>query len=604
MNESKPRRKLAAILAADVVNFSALMGENEDRTLRNLKACRALTDDCITANHGRIFGSAGDSIIAEFASPVDAVVAATEFQRSLRQRNEGVAEEDQMMLRVGLNLGDVIVEGDNLYGDGVNVAARLEALAEPGGISLSGKFHEEVCRKLDMSFVSTGEQEMKNIRDPVSTYKIELSELSKLNLDTSSDDLSGAQNEPVTVEDNENKLPAIAVLPFTNMSGDQEQEYFADGIVEDLITALSRFPWLFVISRNTSFSYKGENVQAKRVAEDLGVRYIVEGSLRMSPSRLRVTVQLIDAVNDRHVWAENYDRPTGDLFDLQDEISQAITGVLVPALGIAERERFQRENHPKLDSWTAYQKGLAHYYRPFSHEDHAECRRLFDQSVELDRSFSDAHAMIAMMGAYSIRSGQTSYTGSREEILSEAEQAAERAVQLQDGNALAHLALAPILQLKGQLEAGILECETAIRLNPNLALAHNELGFILFNFGRLEDSVESFDRAIRLSPNDPSRWNFFLIMGFALTCLEQFDQAVESLLEASRLRSSAFWPFLGLAAAYSGQGEMEKAKAAIDKTLELKPDWTVAKIMKPGGDSPEHIQNWANWIQQAGLPAE
>ena len=310
MNESKPRRKLAAILAADVVNFSALMGENEDRTLRNLKACRTLTDDCITANHGRIFGSAGDSLIAEFASPVDAVVAATEFQRSLRQRNEGVAEEDQMMLRVGLNLGDVIVEGDNLYGDGVNVAARLEALAEPGGISLSGKFHEEVCRKLDMSFVSTGEQEMKNIRDPVSTYKIELSELSKLNLDTSSNDLSGAQDEPVTVEDNENKLPAIAVLPFTNMSGDQEQEYFADGIVEDLITALSRFPWLFVISRNTSFSYKGENVQAKRVAEDLGVRYIVEGSLRMSPSRLRVTVQLIDAVNDRHVWAENYDRPS------------------------------------------------------------------------------------------------------------------------------------------------------------------------------------------------------------------------------------------------------------------------------------------------------
>ena len=192
MTDSKPRRKLAAILAADVVNFSAMMGENEDRTLRNLKACRALTDDCITTNHGRIFGSAGDSIIAEFASPVDAVVAATEFQRSLRQRNEGVAAEDQMSLRVGLNLGDVIVEGENLYGDGVNIAARLEALAEPGGILLSGKFHEEVCRKLDMTFVSTGEQEMKNIRDPISTYKIDISELSKLSDDSSSDSPSGS----------------------------------------------------------------------------------------------------------------------------------------------------------------------------------------------------------------------------------------------------------------------------------------------------------------------------------------------------------------------------------------------------------------------------
>ena len=241
MSETSPRRKLAAILAADVVNFSMLMGENEDRTLKNLKACRALTDEFITSNHGRIFGSAGDSIIAEFASPVDAVVAATEFQRSLRLRNEGVAEEDQMMFRVGLNLGDVIVEGDNLYGDGVNVAARLEALAEPGGISLSGKFHEEVCRKLDMSFVSTGEQEMKNIRKPISTYKIEISDLPQW--EPSPND-SSSQNNELEEKNNkeeivENSISAIAVLPFTNMSGDPEQDYFVDGITEDIITKMT-----------------------------------------------------------------------------------------------------------------------------------------------------------------------------------------------------------------------------------------------------------------------------------------------------------------------------------------------------------------------------
>jgi len=249
MSETKPRRKLAAILAADVVNFSMMMGENEDRTLRNLKACRALTDECITANHGRVFGSAGDSIIAEFASPVDAVVAATEFQRNLRLRNEGVDEEDRMLFRVGLNLGDVIVEGENLYGDGVNVAARLESLAEPGGISLSGKFHDEVCRKLDMSSVSTGEQEMKNIRNPVQTFKIEISEID--DIDSKINDESAPRETVSEVKEDkptDDKPPAIAVLPFTNMSGDPEQEYFADGITEDIITNLSLWRTFPVIS--------------------------------------------------------------------------------------------------------------------------------------------------------------------------------------------------------------------------------------------------------------------------------------------------------------------------------------------------------------------
>ena len=307
MADSGPRRKLTAILAADVVGFSKLMGENEDRTLKNLKACRSLTDEAIKLNHGRIFGSAGDSVIADFASPVDAVVAATELQRSLRQRNEGVPEEDKMMFRVGLNLGDVIVEGENLYGDGVNVAARLEALAEPGGITLSGKFHEEVSRKLEMSFVSTGEQEMKNIRNPISTYKIEISDLFQLE-GASSNDSSSQINE---LEDRNNKeeivensIPAIAVLPFTNMSGDPEQDYFVDGITEDIITNLSLWKTFPVISRNSSFTYKGKSVNLKEVAEEMGVRYIVEGSVRKGGNKVRITAQLIDATEDHHIWSE------------------------------------------------------------------------------------------------------------------------------------------------------------------------------------------------------------------------------------------------------------------------------------------------------------
>ena len=318
MADSGPRRKLAAILAADVVGFSKLMGENEDRTLRNLKVCRSLTDEAIKLNHGRIFGSAGDSVIAEFASPVDAVIAATEFQRNLRDRNEGATDEDQMLFRVGLNLGDVIIEGDNLYGDGVNVTARLEASAEPGGITLSGKFHDEVCRKLDMSFVSTGEQVMKNITNPVPTYKIEVSALPKAEassktepiIETSAEDKGSTSDQAL-----DEKPPAIAVLPFANMSGDPEQEYFADGITEDIITNLSLWKTFPVISRNSSFTFKNKSVNLKEVSEELRARYIVEGSVRKGGQRVRITAQLIDAEQDHHLWSEKWDKNLEDIFE-------------------------------------------------------------------------------------------------------------------------------------------------------------------------------------------------------------------------------------------------------------------------------------------------
>ena len=398
MNESKPRRKLAAILAADVVDFSALMGENEDRTLKNLKACRTLTDDCISSNHGRIFGSAGDSIIAEFASPVDAVIAATEFQRNLRQRNEGVPEEDQMLFRVGLNLGDVIVEGDNLYGDGVNVAARLEALAEPGGISLSGKFHDEVCRKLDMSFVSTGDQEMKNIQTPVPTYKIEIADLVYSGeISTHIDNTEEARREGTV----ENSIPAIAVLPFTNMSGDPEQDYFADGITEDIITNISSWRTFPVISRNSSFTYKGKSVNVKDVAEELGARYIVEGSVRKGGNRIRITAQLIDAHVDHHLWSQKWDRNVDDIFEVQDEVSTLIAAKVSPTLGSHERERIERSKPTNFNAWEYYLKSL-HMFNERSATDGEDtnlgkARELCEKAIELDSGLSHAHAMLAII---------------------------------------------------------------------------------------------------------------------------------------------------------------------------------------------------------------
>ena len=359
MTDVKPRRKLAAILAADVFDFSKMMGENEDRALKNLKACRSLTDESITTNHGRIFGSAGDSIIAEFASPVDAVVAATEFQRNLRLRNEGVSEDNRMMFRVGLNLGDVIVEDENLYGDGVNVAARLEALAEPGGISLSGKFHDEVSRKLNMSFVSTGEQEMKNIQNPVSTYKIELSEIESIE-SKNNPEIASVKSEPDSSEEanSKGKPPAIAVLPFSNMSGDPEQEFFVDGITEDIITNLSLWRTFPVISRNSSFTYKEKTQNLREVSEELGARYIVEGSVRKGGNRIRITAQLIDADEDHHLWSKKWDRNNDEIFEVQDEVSRSIAAQVNPTLGSYERERIERSKPTNFNAWEYYLRDL------------------------------------------------------------------------------------------------------------------------------------------------------------------------------------------------------------------------------------------------------
>jgi adenylate cyclase len=579
------QRRLTAILAADMVGYSRLMGEDEMRTLAALSELRReLFDPIVEARGGQIIKRMGDGWFVAFPNASDAAACAIEVQ-------EGVNGHEIIQLRIGIHIGDVTFQDDDIYGDGVNIAARLEALADAGQVVISDTVHNSLDGKSISQFSGGEVQQLKNISREVQVWHWPGEALSK----TASPDVADTLGLP--------QKPSIAVMPFTNMSNDPEQEYFADGIVEDLITALSRFPWLFVIARNTSFSYKGENVQVKRAAKDLGVRYMVEGSVRRSATRLRVSVQLIDAVVDRHVWAENYDRAVGDLFDLQDEISQAITGVLVPALSSAERERSLRDNRPTLDAWAAYQRALEHYYRPYSDEDHAAARRLLDQSIELDPRFADAHAMVAMMGIYAIHSGQSSYTGSHEEIIAEARRAAERAVQLEDSNALAHIALGRAYEMTGKINLGVPQGETAVKLNPNLAIAHHELGFMMAHVGRLEESIQCFDRAIRLSPNDPSRWNFFLLKGISFFGLQEFDRAIANLEEASRLRTAAFWPYLGLAAAYVAMGRMDDAQGAIGEVLARRSDWTAANMQKIFGNMPsDHLKKWIQNVQLAGLP--
>jgi len=574
MTDPKPRRKLAAILAADVVNFSAMMGENEDRTLKNLKACRALTDESITANHGRIFGTAGDSIIAEFASPVDAVVAATEFQRNLKQRNDSVGEDDQMQFRIGLNLGDVIVEGDNLYGDGVNVAARLEAVAEPGGISLSGKFHEEVCRKLDITFVSTGEQEMKNIRSPVDTYKIEISTLAEMA--ASSETEEAAPETPAVAapsEAAENKPPAIAVLPFANMSGDPEQDFFVDGITEDIITNLSLWRNFPVISRNSSFTYKDKSVNLKDVAQELGVRYIVEGSVRKGGQRVRITAQLIDAEQDHHLWSQKWDRNLEDIFEVQDEVSTSIAAQVNPTLQDYERDRIERSRPDNFNAWETFLKAV-HFMnnrKASDHEDPAltEARRLCEEAIRLDDSMSVAHSLLGQIALCELLqfSGKDS-----NETLDEMLTSSKKAAELDPKNPEAPVKTGTYHFFKGNFEQARQYCERAVDLNPSYPDAYYTLGHALAHSGQYAESEAPFQQAIDLNPLDPNVAEYRSGLYFSKLGVGDYEAAL-GFIEQCLAQFPNRGLYRGFKAAVMGYLDKgEEAKQALDDYLALRPN--------------------------------
>ena len=576
MADSGPRRKLAAILAADVVGFSKLMGENEDRTLRNLKACRSLTDEAIKLNHGRIFGSAGDSVIAEFASPVDAVVAATEFQRNLRDRNEGVSDEDQMLFRVGLNIGDVIIEGDNLYGDGVNVAARLEASAEPGGITLSGKFHDEVSRKLDMSFVSTGEQIMKNITNPVPTYKIEVSALPKAEASSKTEPIieNSAEDKGSTSDQAlDEKPPAIAVLPFANMSGDPEQEYFADGITEDIITNLSLWKTFPVISRNSSFTFKNKSVNLKEVSEELRARYIVEGSVRKGGQRVRITAQLIDAYSDHHLWSKKWDRNIDDIFEVQDEVSASIAAQVNPALGSYETERIERSKPNNFNAWEYYLKSLQMFNERSStdgkDDNLAKSRELCEKAIELDPGLTHGYSMLARICLQELF---LFINEDSEKTLNDMFEHSKKASELDPQNPVAALMISTYYFFKGKFKQSRKYAEKAVELNPSYPEAHMRLAQSITHSGDYVNSEESLRKSVELNPLDPDViWHkgcfFFIYMG-----LKEFQKALELIEECieEQPKSGSYKGFKASVMGHLNKGD--EAKKALNEYLELRPN--------------------------------
>ncbi|NEK24941.1 tetratricopeptide repeat protein [Sulfitobacter sp. JBTF-M27] len=576
-------RKLAAILAADVVGYSKLMGSDESGTLSSLRSFRNdLLSPLLERSNGAILKSMGDGWFIEFQSVTDAVSCALALQDALENQSP-------IQLRIGLHIGEVTITEEDIYGDGVNISARLQEMAAPGAIVISDAARGAMDGRLSSEFQNFGAQDLKNISEPVIAFG------------------RGMEAAPAAAKNDRRdgtSKPSLAVRPFKSLSRDEDQEFFADGIVEDLITAFARFRWLSVIGRNSIFAFKGSDTSSSYLAAELGVRYFVEGSVRASPSRVRVNVQLIDAKKNKNIWAETYDRPQGELFDLQDEVTRSITGVLIPALSKAEMDRSMRSNHPKLDAWQSYQKGLAFYYRPFSVEDHAEARLHFDLAIERDPNFSDAYAMVALMGAYSIRSGQTSYTSTADEIIAEALQAAEKAVLLDDSGALAHIALGVVKCWMGELDVAVAECQTAVRLNPNLAQAHHELGFTLNHAGQCADAVSCFDEAIRLSPNDPARWNFYLLKGSMLFAIGDFDEAIDCLNQSARLRPAAFFPYVFLAATYIEMNDDLAAQEAVDQILKRKVGLKLENLRTVFGKAPaEHLVRAMKNLEIAGLPA-
>ena len=505
-------RRLAAILSADVAGYSRLMGADEVGTLASLKSHRAeLIDPAIAEHRGRIVKLMGDGALVEFPSVVDAVECAVAIQQGMTARNAEVGEDKRIDFRIGVNLGDIIIDGDDIYGDGVNLAARIQEIATPGGVCISGDSYRQVRGKIDAAFDDLGEQAVKNISEPVRVYRW---------TDAAPDPMPttpGVEDAPPLPD-----KPSIAVLPFTNMSGDPDQEYFADGISEDIITELSRFRSLFVIARNSSFSYKAKSVKVQDIGRDLGVAYVVEGSVRKAGNRVRITAQLVAAESGNHLWAERYDRDLDDIFAVQDEVTHAIVTAIEPTLGSAERGRAHRKPTESLDAWESYQRGLWHSYR-YSAADNTEAQSFFRRAIELDPNFAPAHAGLAHAIYLSFFLG---FRTDRAPALGEARAAAQRAVTLDGDDALAHAIAGRVHTMLGERDAAISACETALALNPNLAMARLVLGNSLGIIGRYEESIVELDEAIRLSPRDPMLWNFLHSKAFIYLAMERYEESL------------------------------------------------------------------------------
>ena len=593
MDES---RKLAAILVADVVGFSRLAGADEDRTLARLRALRSdLFDPTIAVYKGRVVKRTGDGAIVEFRSVVDAVRCAIEVQNSMIERNAGLPPERRIEFRIGIHLGDVVEESDgDLMGDGVNIAARLEGVAQPGAICLSEDAYRQVKSRLDLAISDLGETKLKNIAEPIRVYSLQLGNATAkaAALVRAATSTAPALSVP--------EKPSIAVLPFQNMSGDPEQEYFADGIVEDIITALSRFRQLFVIARNSSFVYKGRAVDVKQVSRDLGVRYILEGSVRKAGDRIRITAQLIDASTGVHLWAERFDGGLQDIFDLQDQVTARVVGEIAPKLEQAEIERAKRKPTESLDAYDYFLRGMANVHH-WTRAANDEALRLFYKAIELDSEFGSAYGMAAWCYIWRKLNG---WVIDRAQEASEGTRLARRAVELGKDDPVAlsrgRHALAWFVR---DLDNGAAFIDRALALNPNLAAAWNLSGWVRAYRGELDLSIEHHARAMRLSPLDPILYNMHVGTAFAHFLAGRYDEATAWATRA--LREQPNYPAANriLAASNALAGHMSEAQEAMAHLRELDPSLRISNLTEVLPlRRPEDLAKFADGLRKAGLP--
>lgn len=588
MGAGRTKRRLTAILSADVKGYSRLMEDDEEATVRTITAYREVMANLIKGHHGRVVDAKGDNILAEFASVVDAVRCGVEIQKELKAKNDELPEKRRMELRIGINLGDVIEEGDTIYGDGVNIAARLEGLAEGGGICISGTAFDQVEGKIGLEFEYIGEQAIKNIKKPARVYRVKT--------DGGLSDVEMGQELPLPDK------PSIAVLPFTNMSGDSGQEYIADGIAENIIACLSKISEMFVISRNSSFVYKGKSVKIQEVGRNLGVHYVLEGSVQKAGERVRIIAQLIDAKTGHHLWAERYDRSMEDFFNLQDEITQEIVTALQVELTEGERAR-SYQTTKNLEAW-AYLVQAVGYFNRFTKEDNAKARKLSIRATKLDSEYVLAWTALGWTHVMDAGFG----TGeSATEHFKKAVTLAEKAVAMDDSNAEARSLLGYVRLFQKEYDKALLEGAKAVDLDPNNAYSYSILAHTMLFSGDFNGAIKMFHKAIRLSPYCPD-WNL-LNLGNAYYMSERYKEAIEAwkhyhmLLKQRGLSERRFIiGHIGLTACYIKLGQKDLARNHLKEVFRLNPNFTLENMrrLNPYRD-PNHLEHIVSSLREAGL---
>jgi TolB-like protein/class 3 adenylate cyclase len=590
MVEAHVERRLAAILAADVAGYSRLMGADEEGTLTRLKAHRIeLIDPKNKQHRGRVVKTTGDGILMEFPSVVDAVRCAIEVQQGMLERNSGLPQDYRIEFRIGINLGDIIVEGKDIHGDGVNIAARLEGLAKPGGICISQTVLNHTSSKIAFDVEDVGEQALKNIAQPIHVYRIVV--------DSSGRSAILRPQEPALPLPGK---PSIVVLPFQNMSADPEQEYFTDGIVEDITTALSRMRWLFVIARNSSFTYKGRAVDVKQVGRELGVRYVLEGSVRKAVNRLRITGQLIDTASGAHLWADRFDGSLEDIFELQDQVTSSVIGAIAPKLEQAEIERAKCKPTENLDAYDYYLRGMASIYH-WTKEGVSEALRLFYKAIELDSGFASAYGMAAW--CYFWRTANGWMTDRKQEI-AETIRLAGKATELGKDDAVALSFGGHALgYVAGDVEGGIALIDRALVLNPNLVAAWNASGCLRAFLDDSDVAIQHLARAMRLSPLDPLMFLMQNYMALAHFVAGRYDEAWP-IAERGVREQPYFLSGIRIAAASNAfAGRLEEARKEIAIALQLDPDMRVSNLKDRFGPfRPEGRAKYIEALRKAGLP--